>query len=154
MVIKKTYEKFSVRDFFLYWFVMFTIALFMQFIAYVLLGRSIRDNLITFGIIPFLLPVLYSLMWSFHIRNGIMSITEINDMDKILTVIGHALDKWGYKEKIKAHNLIVYDKKTIWGRFWNSIFREGLELNFDGEQIILKGKRNTFMQLEYKLKKI
>lgn len=154
MKIEKKYEKFSVRDFFLYWFVMFAIVLFMQFIVYVMLGRSIQDNLITFFTIPFMLPVLYSLLWSFHIRNGIMSITEINDMDKTIAVIANALDKWGYKEKIKDHNRILFDKKTKWGRFWNYIFKEGLEVIHEGDNIKLKGKRNTFLRLEYKLKKM
>ena len=75
-------------------------------------------------------------------------------MDKILISIGHALDKWGYKEKIKAHNRIVYDKKTKWGRFWNYIYREGLEVIHEGDNIKLKGKRNTFLRLEYTLKKM
>ena len=83
-----------------------------------------------------------------------MTLSELDNPQKTLSLIEQVMDKWGFKETRKDHERTVYDKKTKWGRFWNYIFKEGLEISQEGDQIILKGRRNTFLNLESKLKKL
>jgi hypothetical protein len=155
MKIEKTYEKFSVRDFILLWSAMFTIFVILQFLIYFyLLGKSVRENMVSFWIHPLMYPTIFALGSSYINKNGIMTISDLDNPQKILSGIGQVMDKWGFKETRKDTERTIYDKKTKWGRFWNFIFKEGLEINQEGDQLILKGKRNTFLQLEYKLKKM
>ena len=155
MKIDKTYEKFSVRDFILLWSAMFIIFVILQFLIYfLLLGKSVRENLVSFWIHPLMYPTIFALGLSYHNKNGTMTISEMEDPRRILSGIGQVMDKWGFKETRKENERTVYDKKTKWGRFWNYIFKECLEVIHEGDQIVLKGKRNTFFRLEYKLKKM
>ncbi len=155
MKIEKTYEKFSWNDFIMQWSIIFLISIIFQFlIYYFLLGKSISENLAVYFTQPIMFPILFSLGFNYINKNGLMIIFDMDNPQKIISGLTKEMDKRGFKEILIEQNHKVYIKKTMWDRFWNSIFRERLELIIDGEQIILKGKRNTFLQLEYKLKKI
>jgi hypothetical protein len=155
MKIEKTYEKFSVRDFIMLWSAIFTIFVIIQFLIYFfLLDKSIRENMISFWIHPLMYPTIFALGSGYLNKNGIMTISDLDNPQKILSGIDQVMDKWGFTETRKDHERTVYDKKTKWGRFWNYIFKEGLEVIHEGDNIKLRGKRNTFLRLEYKLKKM
>lgn len=155
MKIDKSYEKISLRDFILLWSAMFIIFVILQMLIYIfLLDKTIRENMIGFWIYPLMYPTIFALGSSYLNKNGIMTISNLDNPQKILSGIDQVMDKWGFKETRKDIERTVYDKKTKWGRFWNYIFKEGLEVIHEGDSIKLKGKRNTFLRLEYKLKKM
>lgn len=155
MLIEKAYGKFSLKDMIIQWLSIFIIFFILQFIIFNLIaGRSFTDDFFGQWFFVMVFPFLYTLIIVYHNKNGTMTISDLGNPQKILSGIDQVMDKWGFKETRKENERTVYDKKTKWGRFWNYIYKEGLEVIHEGDNIKLKGKRNTFLKLEYKLKKM
>lgn len=137
------------------WGSLFVIFFTAQFIIFnLLIGRSFTEDFLSQWLFIILYPFVIALANVSVNKKGTMTISELKEAQIILSEIGQVMDKWGYKVTSKDHDCLVYDKKNKWGRFWNFIFKEGIEIIPEGDQIKLKGRRNSFLNLESKLKKL
>lgn len=85
-------------------------------------------------------------------RNGVLKITDFNDVDALKNKIDLLIQKRRLIKIDKESKLDRYTKKTKWGKFINLFFREDINVKYSGEEVLIYGKRNMFSQLESKLK--
>jgi hypothetical protein len=153
MHIEKKLLKFSIIDFLLYFALLFTLLIGINFLFTLIIGNpGIFISDISW-IIQILVPIIYSLIWTSGNRNGILKISECNDPQTLIEEIDASLKrKYKYKREDSTTGAYAYTKRTQWARFFNYFFRENVTIQpaSDGCQIF--AKKHVLSSIEMKVK--
>jgi hypothetical protein len=107
-------------------------------------------------------PVLYSIIQTSINRNGVLKISDYNDLPSLLQKIESLVLKKGYISadppvidltSIDSNSLgLAYIRKTKWGRFFNYFFREDINLQIKKDEVLIFTKRNLILSFLMELK--
>ena len=106
----------------------------------------------TAWILQIVFPFIFAITQTSINRNGVLKITDLNDVDIIKNKIDLLIQKRGLIKTVKDLKLDSYTKKTKWGRFFNLFFREVINVNYSKGEILIFGKRNMLSLIESKLR--
>ena len=97
-------------------------------------------------------PILYSIMQTSINRNGVLKVTDYNDLAKLTKQIESLILGKGYIAVDSKIENIKYIKKTKWGRFFNHFFRENINVWVTENEVLIFAKRNILSPIVMTLK--
>lgn len=152
METERTSFKGSLLETFLYFGLVFVLLNGTTFMYTLIMGDP---RLLVFNyswIIQIGIPFVSSIIYTLINRNGVLKITDYNDLTPITTQIESLIFRNGYIRIDTNTDYIKYGKKTMWGRFFNYFFREDIEVRISENKVLIFAKRNMLVRIEMKLK--
>jgi len=141
MKIKKTLFRFSCFDALLYaWFMIFVINVLILF--YLLLrGTPEQFTDPSTWSIRFVLPLVNAVISVAINRDGMMEFTDVEDTEKLLKQIEAVILK-RYMTAKSTPGIYRYIKKTKWGRFFDFVINEEIDVIVSKKKISVFARRN------------
>lgn len=152
MKIERQQFKISLFDTFLYFGLLFVLINGFSFLYTVIEGNMRLLIYDTSWITQLILPLFLALAVNSVNRNGVLKITDFNDLDAVKNKIDLIVRKRGLIKTDNESKLDNYTKKTKWGRFFNLFFREDINVNYSREEILIYGKTSMISLIESKLR--
>lgn len=97
-------------------------------------------------------PILYSIMQTSVNRNGVLKITDYNDLTKLTKQIEFLILRKGYIAVDSKTENIKYAKKTKWGIFFNYFFKENINVRVTENEVLIFARRNILAPIVMTLK--
>ncbi|MCK7532178.1 MAG: hypothetical protein MZV63_14685 [Marinilabiliales bacterium] len=107
---------------------------------------------LAFILSPF--PVISILLRLAVNRNGVLILSETDDLLRVQKFIDVSAREMGYAISRRAGNTIEFEPNSRWNKFLNFFFREGLRLTIEADSLIIFGKRNVLKLVESDIRKV
>ncbi len=152
MKIERQLFKISLLETFSYFGLLFVLINGFAFLFTVIEGDMRLLIYDTSWIFQLIMPIFLALAVNSVNRNGVLKITDFNDLDALKNKIDLIIKKRGLIKSDNESKLDNYTKKTKWGRFFNLFFREDINVKYLEDEVLVYGKRNMFSPIESKLR--
>jgi len=148
MKIEKRFFKVSVAE--MMGMILFGLLLVngIVFLFAVLTGASFISVFKNTWLISIFYPVGHGVIQSLINKNGIMIISQFDDLDSLKERLEYSAGRIGYKVTYRDNTNIKFDRKTKLGRIVNLLFREDFKLVLSGAKVEIYGKRNALIRIE------
>jgi len=152
MNIEKKFSKIIAADlllFFLFMLIMYALMVGLGLIIF----RGDISSLKELAIIWAFYPLLSTWIQISINRNGVMTISAIDNPTFLLESIEAGSVKLDFQVVERTDTTINFDKRTKWKRFFNIFLRENLKLTIENDRVLVYGKKNILTRLEFKIKR-
>lgn len=152
MKIERTLFKISISETIILSIFLLVVLNGVIFLFSVVIGKPNLLIYDTAWISQIVFPILYSIMQTSINRNGVLKITDYNNLTTLTKQIESLILKKGYIAVNSKTEDIKYVKKTKWGRFFNHFFRENINVRVTETEVLIFAKRFILAPIGIKLK--
>jgi len=123
-----------------------------------LMGRMLSNVLPNYSFLDnwfytIAMPVLFGVFISLGQPKATFIITEIDDVDDVLSKIEKLIVEKNFRLKSKSGKQIKFERKSVFGRFLDLIFREAYRIEWTNDTIVITSKRGILQLLAWKIEK-
>lgn len=148
MKIEKSYFKVSLAE--MAGMIFFALLLVngIVFLFALLIGASFTSVFQSTWFISIVYPVGHGVIQSMINKNGVMVLSQFDDLDSLREQLEHSAGRIGYKVIHKDDKTIKFDRKAKLGRVLNLLFREDFKVVLSDSKVEIYGKRNALIRIE------
>jgi hypothetical protein len=154
MKLEKTLFKISIKETLILSIFFFFLLNGFVFLISLITGKPRFLLYDTAWILQIIFPFVYSTIQTSINRNGVLKITEYDDITNLVQHIESLFLKQGYIVEKSNNNNVSFAKKTKWGRFFNNFFRENINIQIRKGELLIFSKRNLLLYIIMKLKQM
>ncbi len=99
------------------------------------------------------IPIIFGLIISLGNRKAELVLSGIDNVEDVLKKIEGLIVKKNFRIKSKVVNQICFERKTLFGRFFDFFAREAYTMKCSNDMFVISSKRGILQQLNWKIKK-
>lgn len=148
MKIEKSYFKVSLKEMAAMIFFALLLVNGIMFLFSLLIGISFTSVFQSTWFISIVYPVGHGVIQSIINKNGVMVLSQFDDLDSLREQLEHSAGRIGYKITYKDNTTIKFNRKATTGRFMNFLFGEDFKVVLSDDRVEIFGKRNALVRIE------